>query len=291
MKLAGSPPWCQARCKLCLLFVLSGIALHGLAFAHGDLHDQIDGVTLQILKGPESGALYLKRAELFRLHEDWAAAAADYDRAEQLSPKLGGIPFGRAQMLFASGHLEESKAVLDQFLKINPRHAEGYLIRGRIEMKRGNPLIAAGDFAQALEYSAQPEPEIYLERAHALADAGLSEHGEKAVEVLKSGMKLLGNLPTLGLYAIELETAQKHFDSALALLDQLSSSAPRKEHWLERRGDLLSEAGRRDEAEKSYRAARTATAQLPERIRATKAMVELQTRLDKKVNQSSLQTN
>ncbi|MDB6154936.1 MAG: hypothetical protein JWL90_3389 [Chthoniobacteraceae bacterium] len=281
----------KSQRSLPLLVFILNLALCATAPAHGDLHEQIDALTLQILKGPENAGLYLKRAELFRIHEDWPAAAADYDRAAILAPALPGIEFGRARMLFASGHAGDAEIILAQFLKANPRHAEGYAVHGRIEMKLGNPLAAADDFAKTLEYSARPDPEIYLEQAHALAAAGIGEHGAKAVEVLREGMKLLGNLPTLGLYAIELEAAQKRFDSAITLLDALSTSAPRQEHWLERRGDLLAQAGRRDEAGKSYQAASDAAARLPERIRTTKAMVELQLRLNKKVNESQPAAN
>lgn len=256
-------------------------ALAVAVFAHGDLHEQIDSVTAQIKASPENAGLYFKRAELHRLHEDWLAAAADYDRASQLAPELSAVRLGRGRMLFASGRLDEAKAELDAFLAANPKHADAFVTRARIEAKRAEHPAAAADFAQAIALSPRPEPDFYLERAQALVAAG-GAHLDDALSCLDEGMAKLGNLPSLGLCAVELDAKAKRFDSALARLERLSAISPRKEAWLERRGDLLAQAGRADEAQQAYRAASDAIAKLPARLRATKAVTDLDQRLKAK---------
>jgi tetratricopeptide (TPR) repeat protein len=252
------------------------------ALAHGDLHEQIANVTAQIQKSPESAELHLKRAELHRAHENWTAAAADYDRAVQLAPALAVVHLGRGKMFFSQGRFDEAKAELDQFLVGNPGQVDGFVTRARIEVKRGNQLAGAEDFARAIALSPRPEPEYYLERAQALAGAG-DEHVIEALRCLDDGTAKLGNLPTLGLYAVELDTKRKEFDSALSRLERLSAVSQRKEAWLERRGAILQLANRSGEAQKAYREALVAIAALPARARQTKATAELQKRLTEKL--------
>ena len=251
------------------------------ALAHGDLHEQIANVTAQIQKNPESAELVLRRAELHRVHEDWLAAAADYDRAAHLAFGLAVVHLGRGKMLLSQGRFDKAQAELDQFLAGNPEHVDGFVTRARIEVKRGNQLAGADDFARAIALSPRPEPEYYLERAQALVAAG-DAHIDAALSCLDEGMAKLGNLPSLGLDAVELETKAKRFDSALARLESLSAISPRKEAWLERRGDLLAQAGRTDEAQQAYRTASEAIIRLPQRLRATKAITDLEQRLKTK---------
>ncbi len=256
------------------------------AIAHGDMHEQIVAVTAEIQQEPDNATLYLKRAELHRLHQDWAAAAKDYDRADQLDAKLSAVHLGRGKMLHEAGHDLEAAAELDLFLQQNPNHVEGLITRARALMKCAPPLAAATDFDRAIEISPRAEPETYVEHAEALAAA---EQPAAAVRTLDEGMARLGQLPALGLYAVELEIQQHHFDAALGRIDQLSQNSKRQETWLERRGDILAQAGRAVSARESYQDAEKALGALPPHIRTTKSMTELAARLARKID--SLQPN
>ena len=191
------------------------LVLPGLLLAHGDLHEQIENVTAQIRNYPQNAGLHLKRAELHRNHEDWPAAAADYDRAEKLGPALPGVHLGRGKMLLAMARFDEAQAELDKFLAAQPENVDALVTRGRIKARRAQPVAAAADFARAIELSPQPEPEFYLEGAQALASAGTG-HTADALRILDEGIAKLGNVPVLCLYAIELEVQRKQFDAALA---------------------------------------------------------------------------
>ena len=264
-----------------LVAMLVSVALARVAFAHGDLHEQIVGVTAQIEKNPDSADLFLKRAELHRLHEQWPAAAADYDRAEKLAPSAPAIHLGRGKLLLATGRLDDAKGELDKFIAAKPGHIEALVTRARIEALRKQPLAAAEDFARAIALAPRPEPDLYHERAQALAAAG-DDHIPEALRCLDEGTAKLGNLPTLGLYAIDLELRRKDFDAALARLEKLSAASPRKETWLERRGDILTAAGRPVEARQSYLDALEAMRALPQQRRFTKTTMELEQRLNQK---------
>ncbi len=233
---------------------------------------------MAIQAAPRNATLYLKRAELRRMHYEHAAAETDYGEAHRLDPALKEVHLGRGKLLIATGKLPEAKRDLDTYLELSPNHLDALLTRARMEVKRGYPLLAASDFSRALAVSQKPEPEYYVEYAQALSSAG-PEHVTAAIEVLDSGMVSLGPIPTLALPAIDLLVSQKEFDAALNRLDALSGTGQRRETWLERRGDILLEAGRPEEALTAFKEALSAVSALPARVQQRKATSELKERL------------
>jgi predicted Zn-dependent protease len=139
-------------------------------------------------------------------------------------------------------------------------------------------LEASRDYTLAIAASPEPGPELFIERAQALSNEG-PEYTAEALHALDEGVKRLGQLVTLQLLAIDLEMKQKNFDGALARLDQVAEKSPRKESWLVRRGEILIQAGRPDEAKKAFQSALAALESLPPTRRNVPAMLELQRRI------------
>jgi predicted negative regulator of RcsB-dependent stress response len=139
-------------------------------------------------------------------------------------------------------------------------------------------VAAAEDYSRAIAYSSQPSPELYLERAQALTAEG-GTYLDTALKGLEQGIQKLGPLVTLQLYAIDVELKRKQFDAALKRLDKVAAQSPRKETWLARRGEILQQAGRGEEAREAYRAALKAMDTLPPSRRQVPAMIELEKRL------------
>ncbi len=246
--------------------------------APGDLTERILEITQQIATNPDRPELYLQRGELYRARLDWDAAQADYDRAGTLDPKLTVVDLARGRLFLEANWPHSAKAALDRFLSRHPDHAGALALRARALVKLGQPLPAAQDYTHALAKTSEPAPEIYLERAQALMAAG-SAHYEEALRGLDEGMKKLGPLLPLQLYAIELEVKLKRFDAALKRLDQVAASSPHKETWLARRGEILRDAGRPQEARQAFEAALAAIGALPPPHRNAPAMLELEKRL------------
>jgi predicted Zn-dependent protease len=259
-----------------LVIMLTLSAAIGLA--HDGIHEQIAELTKQIERDPKNAFLYLKRGELHRLHRDWNSALADYERAAQLDPNLAAVDLGRGKMLFEAGWPQSAKVVLDRFLAKQPEDIEGLVTRARVLMKLERRVDAAKDFTRAIEQSSTAQPEFYLERAQALAAEG-DKYRDEALRGLDEGIKKLGPLVTLQLDAIDLELTQKRYDAALARLDQIAAQSPRKEAWLARRGEILKQAGRLNEASAAFTAALAAIEVLPPHRRKAKATVELERRL------------
>lgn len=253
-------------------------------FGHGDLHEQIDALTAKIKTSPDDAQLYLKRAELHRVHGEPAAAKADYDRAERLDPSQKEVHLGRGKLLLGTGAYAEAREELDKFLKAHPDHLDGLVTSARLETKRKRPLEAAADYAKVIRLQRKPEVEYIHEYASALEQAG-DAHIPEAIAVLDEGLAKLGPVPTLQLRAIELEVARKDFESALKRLDKVSAGSARKESWLERRGDILLKAGKGEQALHDYKAAIALMEALPARFRGRKATADLEQRLREKVDQ------
>lgn len=259
-----------AALVLALLTPLAG-------YAHGDVHLRIALVTEQIAKDPDNARLFLERGELHREHQDWKAAAADYDRAAQMDPKLAVVDFCRAKMLADSGQWPAARAKLDGCLAGNPQDAQAFVARARVLVKLGERKSAAADFTRGIELSREPQPEFFLERAQALvADGEVNE----ALRGLDEGVKRLGPIVTFQLAAIDLNVAQKNYAAALARLDTILSQAARKESWLAKRGDIESLMGRAADARQSYEAAQAALGALPLRIQKNQAMLDLKAHLN-----------
>lgn len=250
--------------------------LSSFAHAHEGLHEQIEAVTAKIRRDPKNASLYLQRGELHRLHRDWRRATADYDRAARLQPGLTIVDLARGKMLYESHKLQQAKLVLDRFLHEQPNHVEGFITRARVLARMGDRVAAARDFTQALTLAPTPEPELYLERAQVLAEE--ERHIEDALRGLDEGIHRLGPIVTLQLLAIDLESRRRNYDAALSRLDSIAAQSERKEMWLVRRGEILRNAGRIEEARATFKAALVAIESLPPDRRQNRSVTALELR-------------
>src|SRR3954464_10945281 len=184
---------------LSITLILLCSTLAGLG--HGDMHLQIQEVTKELEKQPRNAPLYLKRAELFRSHGDFDSANADLDRVAVLEPKMEVLPLARGRLYYEVNWPQSAKMALDYFLRAHTNHVEALTLRARCLVKLGQRLDGVRDYTRAIEWAADPQPELYLERAQALNDEG-PVHYPEAVKGLEDGMKKMGPLVTLQLYAI-----------------------------------------------------------------------------------------
>ena len=83
--------------------------------------------------------------------------------------------------------------------------------------------------------------------------------------------------------AIELETHAGKWDAALARVAGIEADARRKEIWIDRRGNILAAAGRKEEARREYQRALAYIASLPPKSRSVRATAGLAGSLRRKL--------
>lgn len=246
--------------------------------AHDGLHEQIIAVTEEIKKDPQNAALYLKRAELYRLHAEWKNSENDFARAEKLDPKSAVINLGRGKLWLDAKQFAKAKRALEKFLSKEPQSFEGVITMARVSVKLGQTNAAVKYFSEAIALAPQDSAEIYLERAATLAAA---KRLAEALKGLDEGLRKFPNLITLQTAAIDLEVKRRNYDAALARLDKLTSAMERKESFLLRRGEIFFQAKRPCEARKSLLQAQEGYNSMTSFRRNVRAVKEQIARLEK----------
>jgi tetratricopeptide (TPR) repeat protein len=262
----------RATLAAALAAALLGLTAPALR-AHGDLHNQIADLDQRIAATPNDAALVLRRAELHRIHREWAAADGDYARVLALEPRHPEAAWLRARGALEAGNAATALAQLDRYLAEHPDHAGARLTRARALMASARAPEAVADYATAVEKLPQPEPDHFLEWVEAQRAAGLPPGTQLAT--IDRGLRRLGPVPALEALGLEIELGTGRFDAALARLDRQVAVAARKEALLFRRAQVLERAGRRDEALGAYRASLDAIERLPETLRGVKAIGHL----------------
>jgi tetratricopeptide (TPR) repeat protein len=186
--------------------------------AHDGVHEQIERATRRIATEPQNAALYLHRAELYRLHHDWDRARADYTSASKLDPRMEIVDFARGRMELEAGRPTVARISLDRFLSRNPGHAEARLTRARTLVQLTKAAESIADYDAAIAHASQPTPDLYHERSRVLADLGRIDD---ALRGLDEGMTRLGMLVSLQRPAIDLELGAGRYDRALARSETL----------------------------------------------------------------------
>ncbi len=262
-----------AATSLCALLLFPSVAA-----AHQPVEATIARATADIEENPGDARLYLKRGELHRVRDEHALAEADYARAAALDPDDAQVDFYRGRLFLDAGQPAKAEAALSRFIARIPDDATARMLRARALVKLDRPQDAVDEYTAAIGLHGGAGPDLYLERAQALAGLGDAQL-EAALRGLDEGLSKLGPVVTLELYAIELEEKRGHFDAALARLDRITQRSPRKDPWLARRGQLLEQAGRPAEAREAYEQALNAISELPDARRTTAATADSQARL------------
>ena len=261
---------------LAALLMVSPIA----SVAHDSPDGRISELTHQIAHAPHDASLLLKRGELLRLAEHYEDALGDFRRAARLGDPAGEADFQLGWTLQLVDRPIEARPHLDRYIATHPDDSKALAIRARTLVALDDNLAAAADFTAAIALS--PVPDYYLERARALAAAG---DVAGAVEGLDRGLERIGAVVSLQRLAIDLELARNNIDGAVARVDSMAGITGRADIWLARRGDILLQAGRRDEAHAAYGRALAAIEALPARHRNSSTVRDLKTQLEAALQQ------
>lgn len=88
---------------LVLLGAFSWSVFSSAVLAHEAIHTQIAAVTARIAQEPQNAALYVRRGDLYRYHQLWDQALADYERAAKADPSFIAVDLARGKLWFEAG--------------------------------------------------------------------------------------------------------------------------------------------------------------------------------------------
>jgi tetratricopeptide (TPR) repeat protein len=219
------------------------------AGAHPGLHHDIASATAAIDKEPTKADLYVERAFLERLDEEFDAALIDLEKAQRLDPANLRVAAERGMTFAALGQDADAEAELSRFVLHGgtaPTFAERAKVRERLGLKRE----AVGDYTAAI--ALRPDIELYIARG-ALQESIGDLKGAAAGYM--EGRAKLGDAVTLDLPLIRVETSLRRYAEAVAVIDAQLLGASVKTDWYLRRADVLTAAGRTKEAQADREAA------------------------------------
>ena len=266
-----------------LLCILLGYPLFvKSSLAHPTFEIRIGRVNAKIKKDPKNAKLYLKRGDLYREHESWDAALADFNRSRAINPGLVDIDLSIAELWLDAKEPKKALEALNQYLGNKPGSPEGLSQRARAYVALGNFEAAVKDFDKAITNIQTPSPDLYVERARCSMKLG-SEHLEKTHRDLEEGIKHLGPIVTLVEVLVDIDQKRARYKEALEHIDSLPPILKEQAKWLMRRGDLHGDKKEPSKAEKAYKQALSKIAQLPPRRREVKAVKALKEEIDGKL--------
>lgn len=254
-----------------------------LAPKHDGLHEKLKVADAAIAAEPGRAELWLTRAELRRLHEDFTGARADLGRACQIDAGLAGLELAWARLELAQGRVDESRVRLAAVLTRDPGDLRALVLRAEMERREGQRLRAVLTLSRVIALDPAARPALYLERSELLVSLGAG-YLPAAVRGLDQGIARLGALPVLELRAIELELELGRCDAALGRVDRLAAPASRQERWLLLRGDVLARGGREDDARAAWNRALEQVRGLPAGQKGTRATRRIELELEERLS-------
>lgn len=209
-----------------------------IVWAHPDIVIQIEGLTEQLDKAPDNVELLLKRGDLYRRHQDYDAAKADFDRVLVISPGEPLLDFYRGRLQQETGYPERADILLQRYLEQFPDHAKAWKLHAEVKLSLSDPVLAGDFFQQAIELSDSPSPELYRLLIMSQIAAGESREAE-AMSSADDALNAYGfDVSILGL-GVDMALASGQVGRAKDLISQLPAGLMKLDQWNQRNVTLV----------------------------------------------------
>ena len=258
--------------RILALGALLLLAVPRTLWAHPGAEAALAYFSAQINAHPQEQSLYIERGITYSNDGQYAAAQADFARAEKLGEPVI-VAFQQGVLHYRTGDFNAARQSFDWFLRTFPDHTACLEYRARLLRDAGDYPAAVADFKRVFELQPRPNPGDYISVAGMLGSAG-PEGVAQALAIIDEGNSRLGLTPQLQEYAVKLELARGRPDGAAARLRTLEPMLGASPDWKVDMAELEQKAGRPDQAAALLDDAAT---QL-ETLRKTPARLELQKR-------------
>lgn len=216
--------------RFLLAALLSFATLPVELVAHPDIELQIVGLSAQLEANPLNVDLLLKRGDLHRRHQDYQAAARDFEVVRQAEPDNTLLDFYSGQLLLETRQPGSATEHLARYLLSHPRHAKAWMLRAEAEIQLGRPGNASEFFNRAIQYSTKPSPSLYRQLILSILATGETAWGS-AKQTANDGLARFGlEVSLLGL-GTDIALAMNQVEQAQQYLDQLPDGLRRLKQW------------------------------------------------------------
>jgi Calcineurin-like phosphoesterase/Purple acid Phosphatase, N-terminal domain len=205
---------------LAQLFAAASLLASVPALAHQPLAEDIARSNARISLADSPGHELLMRGELHLIAGNLVAARADLDLAAKLEPTLPGLELCRSALLLSEGKPDAALAMIDHHLEHEAGDLAAWKLRARIHEVQRQPRLAAADLARVIETGRHIGPDLYLEQARLLKEAGLPD---QALASLRAGTQRLGPVVTLELAIADAEQLAGMSDAATARRERVTA--------------------------------------------------------------------
>src|SRR5215210_140645 len=103
---------------------------------------------------------WLKRAELYRLDEEWRNAEADLQKAHRLDPDLIVVELGRGKLWLDAKQVSKARTALEKYLAKQPDSFEGVITMARVLSKLKETDNSIKYFTHAIVLAPRDSAEI-----------------------------------------------------------------------------------------------------------------------------------
>lgn len=207
----------------------SAVLASPAARPHTDLLLQIEQATADIEMVPTPSAdLFIQRGELYRRHESWAAALADFATARDIQPGRGDLDWFEGRVHIEAGAYERGIGLVSRFIARNEPHASAYRYRALALARMGDREAAARDYAAAISVSEAPSPALYRALVVEQIAAGLD--GEAWISIDEGLSRFPVEVSLLGL-GVDLAVREGAADRALTFLERVPEPVRALPQW------------------------------------------------------------
>jgi len=263
----------------CLVLVCVGMS----CFAHGDLHERIEAISVIIEENPDSCDLYVKRGILYFQHEDNLMAQADFNISRNMGCASKEMKQNEGKNLAALNQYERAIEVMNEVLALDPENVRSLRIKADAEFAYGCYEFAAVNYETVIRKASSTFTENYLEAAIAWERTESPEGLKKAIALLQEGMDELGNLVVLQQEMIRMYIKSGQNHKAVAIQTEIVNSMNRKENALYKRALLHFEMDDAALAKQDLFSALEAIEALPKHIQYNPATTTLKNSIKQKL--------
>jgi len=203
------------------------------AWSHPDVLSQIESLDQQLILQPGDADLLIKRGDLYRRHQDFAAAKRDFDAARVIQPDNPLLDFYQGRLLLEMGEWDRSEQMLSRYLAEHPEHAAAWSVRASARLALERYIPAAEDFGQAIRHSKRATPTLYQSQALALVEAG-KPAWPQALKIIDRGLELFPQEVSLLGLGTDIALASANPVLAQHYMDQLPPRLLTLPQWQQR---------------------------------------------------------